>query len=209
MQLRTSFALPVLVIVLIVENVQPAVSSPAAAGQQSATAQRPTDVTIVMSTSRGKYDGTYQLTQRSRICGELKAEENFAGVRMFELDFPDGGDSDINDVSFGSKALVGGVTTTDSFGPTFRRCRSASYCEIGCTAAGPTIARTSRLGGGSLGRALEANEWPRPTSTGHSWSAAANSPPMTNTQTDQPLTAQVLDPPISRWKNGSWLRSRR
>lgn len=82
---------------------------------QEGRAQRPTDVTVIMSTSRGKYDGTYRLSQISRLCGELKADENMSGVPVFVVEFPDDGDFEINDVTFSSKTLVAGVTTTDEF----------------------------------------------------------------------------------------------
>jgi len=87
---------------------------------QAALEQRPTDVTVVMSTSRKKYDGTYTLSHRSRACGEVTQAmiDAFQHVsRMFLVEFPvvDGGDYEVNDVTFNSKALVGGVTTTTKF----------------------------------------------------------------------------------------------
>lgn len=79
--------------------------------------QRPTDVSIVMSTSRGKYDGSYTLSLPSSICGEVPKDRNFSGVAAFIVQFPypDPLDHDISDVTFNSKVLVGGVTTTDKF----------------------------------------------------------------------------------------------
>ncbi len=77
--------------------------------------QRPTDVTVIMSTSRGKYDGTYTASQTSTTCGEVPKELNFAGVAVFTVQFPDGGESEIRDLTFNSKALVGGVVQTDKF----------------------------------------------------------------------------------------------
>jgi hypothetical protein len=73
-----------------------------------------------MSTSRKKYDGTYTLSQTSRGCGEVTQAmvDSFQRVsRMYVVDFPvaDGGDYEINDVTFFSAALVGGVTTTTRF----------------------------------------------------------------------------------------------
>jgi hypothetical protein len=83
--------------------------------QQYPFNQRPTDVTVIMSTSRKKYDGTYTLSQTSLICGEVPKELNFSGEPAFLVQFPDGGDFEINDVTFNSKALVGGVTSTGTF----------------------------------------------------------------------------------------------
>jgi hypothetical protein len=77
--------------------------------------QRPTDVTVIMSTSRGKYDGTYTSSDTSAVCGEVPKELNFAGVPAFSVQFPDGADLEVHDVTFSSKVLVGGVTTTSEF----------------------------------------------------------------------------------------------
>jgi hypothetical protein len=77
--------------------------------------QRPTDVTVIMSSSRGKYDGTYTASQTSSTCGEVPMEMSFAGAAAFTVQFPDGGDSEISDLAFSSKALVGGVLQTDTF----------------------------------------------------------------------------------------------
>ena len=78
--------------------------------------ERPAEVKIVMSTSRGKYDGTYQLTEVARVCGEVPKELNFAGVASFIVQlYPDSGVGEVQDVTFGSKELVGKVTTTSKF----------------------------------------------------------------------------------------------
>jgi hypothetical protein len=77
--------------------------------------QRPADVTIMMSTSRGKYDGTYTASQLAQVCGEVPADRNFAGVLSFIVQFPDADAGEVRDVTFGSKTLVKGVTTTSSF----------------------------------------------------------------------------------------------
>lgn len=83
--------------------------------QQGAVYQSPTDVSIVMSTSHGKYDGAYTLSEISRICGELAPEENMTGEAVFQLNFPERGNSGINDVTFSSKTLVKGVAETTEF----------------------------------------------------------------------------------------------
>jgi hypothetical protein len=80
-----------------------------AEAQQDAALMRPTGVTLIMSTSGGKYDGTYQLSQVSRIRGEQSAEMTPQGGQMFLVEFLNDGDSDIQSVSFNSAALVGGV----------------------------------------------------------------------------------------------------
>jgi hypothetical protein len=78
--------------------------------------QRPADVTVIMSTSHKKYDGTYTLSQIASVCGEVPAELNFAGVPAFIIHFPhELGEYQITDVTFDSKVLVGGVTTTTKF----------------------------------------------------------------------------------------------
>ncbi len=78
--------------------------------------QRPADVTAVMSTSRGKYDGSYTQSQLASVCGEVPAELNFAGVPAFIVEFPNGlGDFSVTNVSFSSTGLVQGVTTTTKF----------------------------------------------------------------------------------------------
>ena len=77
---------------------------------------RPTDVTVVMSTSRGLYDGTYTSSQVSKICGVVPKELNFSGVPAFLVNFPDdAGNGQVQDVTFDSKELVGNVTKTTRF----------------------------------------------------------------------------------------------
>ena len=83
--------------------------------------ERPADVTIMLSASRGKYDGTYRLNEVARVCGEVPADHNFAGVPSFIVQmYPDGNptnpaNAEVMDVTFGSKKLVGNVTTTNEF----------------------------------------------------------------------------------------------
>ncbi len=94
----------------------PAPDAPAAGVVQHSFNQRPADVTVMMSTSRGKYDGSYTTSQVASICGEVPAELNFAAVPAFIVEFPhEPGDLSVTNVSFGSTALVGGVTTTTKF----------------------------------------------------------------------------------------------
>jgi len=59
------------------------------AAQELPYNQRPADVRIVMSTSRGLYDGEYTFSQVAQVCGEVPKEMNFAGVPTFIVQFPD------------------------------------------------------------------------------------------------------------------------
>lgn len=88
----------------------------AISGQQHPFNERPADVTVVMSTSRKKYDGTYRLADIARVCGEVPKDLNFAGVPSFIVQlYPDNGQGEVQDVTFGSTELVGGVTATAKF----------------------------------------------------------------------------------------------
>ena len=94
----------------------PAQEPMTAEAPQDAIFKRPTDVTLIMSTSHGKYDGTYQRSEVSQICGEQSAEMSLSGGKVFLVQFPDSLEQqEINDVNFGSAALVGGVTSTSKF----------------------------------------------------------------------------------------------
>jgi hypothetical protein len=78
--------------------------------------ERPATAHVVMSTSNGKYDGSYSLNEVARVCGEVPAEMNFAGVPAFGVTlYPDSGEGELTDVTFDSKELVGGVTTSAIF----------------------------------------------------------------------------------------------
>jgi hypothetical protein len=78
--------------------------------------QRPADAQVIMSTSRGMYDGSYALSEVARVCGEVPPELNFAGVPAFIVHlYPDSGQGQVNDITFDSKELVGGVTTSETF----------------------------------------------------------------------------------------------
>jgi len=77
--------------------------------------QRPADVTIVISTSRGGYDGQYTTSNVAQVCGEVPKEMNFAGVPTFIVQFPDAADGEVQNVAFRSPVLIGTTTTTTSF----------------------------------------------------------------------------------------------
>jgi hypothetical protein len=101
-------------VVLIASSLVTARPRAAQTPQQTAMAQRPTDVTVVIANSR-VYAGTFHTIAPSRVCGELPAELNFAGVASFVVEFPDADNTEITNVTFGSTSLVGGTTTTGSF----------------------------------------------------------------------------------------------
>ena len=92
------------------------IAAPAVLSQDRPFNRRPADVNILMSTSRGKYDGRYTFSQIAQVCGEVPADFNFAGVPAFIVQFPDdAGNGQVTDVTFASAKLVGGVMTTTSF----------------------------------------------------------------------------------------------
>jgi len=77
---------------------------------------RPAVVHVVLSNSPHKYDGTYSLSEVARVCGEVPAEMNFAGVPAFGVTlYPGTGQAEVNDVTFDSNEPVGGVTTSGIF----------------------------------------------------------------------------------------------
>jgi hypothetical protein len=78
--------------------------------------ERPAEAGIVMSTSNGKYDGSYESSLLARVCGEVPGELNFAGVPAFLVQYyPDDGQGPITDITFDSKELVGGITQSSVF----------------------------------------------------------------------------------------------
>lgn len=77
--------------------------------------ERPADASVVITNSN-LYEGSFALSTTARVCGEVPAELNFAGVPAFSvLFYPDSGQGEIRDISFDSKELVGGVTTSAVF----------------------------------------------------------------------------------------------
>jgi hypothetical protein len=75
----------------------------------------PADARVVISEST-LYPGAFVLSTTARVCGEVPAELNFGGVPAFIVHFyPDDGQGEIRDISFDSKELVGGVTTSSVF----------------------------------------------------------------------------------------------
>lgn len=77
--------------------------------------ERPAEARVVIEGSK-RYDGVFALSTTARVCGELPAELNFSGVPAFIVHFyPDNGQGEIQDISFDSKELVGGVTASTAF----------------------------------------------------------------------------------------------
>jgi hypothetical protein len=77
--------------------------------------ERPADASVTMDNS-SRYPGSFQLSTTARVCGEVPAELNFAGVPAFIVQFyPENGQGPIRDISFDSKELVGGVAESSVF----------------------------------------------------------------------------------------------
>lgn len=77
--------------------------------------ERPASASVTIENSRS-HGGAFALSTVARVCGEVPADLNFAGVPAFIVHFyPDDGVGEIQDISFDSKLLVGGVTETSSF----------------------------------------------------------------------------------------------
>lgn len=87
------------------------------AAQQTNINQRPTSVTAKIDKTKMRYAGTFELAERSRICGEIPPEQSMTGERAFIVEFPDTPppDSAISNFSFGSKVLVGNTTSATKF----------------------------------------------------------------------------------------------
>ena len=91
----------------------------------SAVAQAPyNNVPANVSVSVPRSDmhaGTFGLREVARVCGEVPKEHNFAAVPTFIVQlYPDNGPpprgvGEVTDVTFDSKELVGGVTTSSKF----------------------------------------------------------------------------------------------
>lgn len=77
--------------------------------------ERPAEASVVIENS-SRYQGAFTLSTLARVCGEVPAELNFAGVPAFTVHFyPESGQGEIRDITFDSKELVGGVTTSSIF----------------------------------------------------------------------------------------------
>ena len=78
------------------------------------SAQRPTDVTLIMGNSR-RYAGTYRASGIARICGYGPLRDMAGFVDGFTLMFPDGEDVEITDINFSADTLPVGKTTTSFY----------------------------------------------------------------------------------------------
>lgn len=77
--------------------------------------ERPADASVVIENS-SRYEGVFALSTLARVCGEVPAELNFAGVPAFIVHFyPENGQGQVRDITFDSKELVGGVTVASAF----------------------------------------------------------------------------------------------
>lgn len=77
--------------------------------------QRPTTVTVTLAKSHNLYDGTFAATGIAAVCGVVPKDRNFSGEDAFIVQFPDGADLEVQDVTFSSRELVGKVTTSTKF----------------------------------------------------------------------------------------------
>jgi hypothetical protein len=84
---------------------------------QAALLQRPTEVTAVLGNSPKLYDGRYSTSQVSRMCGETDPLQSFTGQRIFVVEYPldYSAGTDIVDVRFSSRSLVGAARQTSTF----------------------------------------------------------------------------------------------
>lgn len=74
--------------------------------------ERQAEATVVIENSN-LYDGHFALSTLARVCGELPADMNFSGVPAYTVHFyPESGQGAIRDITFDSKELVGGVSTS-------------------------------------------------------------------------------------------------
>lgn len=90
-------------------------ATPAVGAQTADTsAQRPTDVTLIMGNSR-TYAGSYRASGMSRICGYGPLRDMAGFVDGFTLMFPDGEDVEITDINFSADTLPVGKTTTSFY----------------------------------------------------------------------------------------------
>lgn len=91
-----------------------AINGPAMGQAADTSAQRPTDVTLVMGNSR-RYTGNYQASGMSRICGYGPLRDMAGFVDGFTFLFPDGEDVEIIDINFSADTLPVGRTTTSFY----------------------------------------------------------------------------------------------
>jgi hypothetical protein len=101
---------------LLVGALVTAVPGPASAQLETAPFnERPADAHIVISNSH-RYEGTFALGTLARVCGEVPAELNFAGVPSFIVQFyPETDRGEIRDITIGSNELLAGETSTSAF----------------------------------------------------------------------------------------------
>jgi len=80
----------------------------------------PANVSVLISQSQ-VHNGNFGLSGVARVCGEVPKELNFSAVPAFIVQFfpdtgpPARGPGEATDVTFDSKELVGGITSTSKF----------------------------------------------------------------------------------------------
>jgi hypothetical protein len=109
---RIQPGIPSLFLVTAVALISPTLTL---AQPEEAFNERPAEASVVIENS-SRYQGVFTLSTLARVCGEVPAELNFAGVPAFVVHFyPETGQGEIRDITFDSKELVGGVTTSSTF----------------------------------------------------------------------------------------------
>ena len=92
-----------------------ALATPAAA-QSSSIHGRRTTATAQISGSPRLRDGAFTASGVSGVCGVIPKEASMTGEASFVIEFPnDAPTGTVTSVAFGSKQLVGGVTTATAF----------------------------------------------------------------------------------------------
>jgi len=79
--------------------------------------QRPTVVKATITGSHKIYDGSFNGSGKSNMCGLIPKESSLTGTAVFVIEYPydDPGNSGIQSISFGSKQLVGKTTKATAF----------------------------------------------------------------------------------------------
>lgn len=110
---RIQPGIPSLFLVTAVALISPTLS--VAQPEEAPFNERPAEASVIIENS-SRYEGAFGLSTLARVCGEVPAELNFAGVPAFIVHFyPESGQGEIRDISFDSKELVGGVTVASVF----------------------------------------------------------------------------------------------
>jgi hypothetical protein len=84
--------------------------------RQQNISNRPTDANALIAGSKGLYDGTFKSPGTSSVCGEIPKMASLTGEDTFVIEFS-GGEKpgEVTSITFGSKDLVRGATTSSLF----------------------------------------------------------------------------------------------